>query len=137
MLTTLLMPKRKSPATHEGKRGNVAFSMSKEVDYLHCRLFQLVKVHSVDFVQSLLVEFSRLPQSIKSALHTCRIVTIEHILQFIKATLALVNVKHLKQMNLRRVEYGCLHNPSIDWFWGQSSFSVNYESGIAERQIIV
>ena len=81
-------------------------------DNLHRCLFELVKIHLVDFVESLLVEFPRFPQRIKTLLHPCRIVSIKHILQFVKSTLTLVERKHLKQMYLQGVKYSCVHNPN-------------------------
>ena len=80
-------------------------------DNLHCSLFELMKIHLVDLVESLLVKFPRLPQRIKAFLHPCRIVAVEHILQFVQSLLTLVEGEHLEQMYLQRVKYSCVHNP--------------------------
>jgi len=64
------------------------------------RLFQLMKVHPVDFVQPFLVKRARFPQRIQAFFHSFGVVAIENILQLLKSTLALVECKHLKQMYL-------------------------------------
>lgn len=78
-------------------------------DYLH-RLFQFMEIHLVDFVESLLIKFPRLPQFIEPIFHFCRIMAVKYVLQLIEPILTLVQGKHLKQMNLQRIENGCFHN---------------------------
>lgn len=89
-------------------------------NYLHpLGLFQLMKVHLVDFIKPLLIERTRFPQVVKAFLHPFGIVTIEDVLQFLKPALTLVESKHLKQMHLQWVEYCCCHNPNIFNLWVQ------------------
>ena len=86
-------------------------------NYFHTLgLFQLMKVHGVDFIQPLLVKFPRFPQSVQTFLHPFGIVAIENVLQFLKSALTLVEGKHLEQMYLQRVEYCCCHNPNMFGF---------------------
>ena len=76
-------------------------------------LFQLMKVHRIDFIQPFLVKFTRFPQSVQTFLHSLGIMAIEDILQFLKSALTLVEGKHLEQMYLQRVKYCCCHNPNM------------------------
>ena len=78
-------------------------------DNLHC-LFQFVEIHLVDFVESLLIKLSRLPQCIKPILHFSRIMAVKNVLQLIESALTLIQGEHLKQMNLQWIENGCFHN---------------------------
>ena len=78
-------------------------------DNLH-RLFQFVEIHLVDFIESLLIKFPRLPQCIEPILHFSRIMAVKYVLQLLEPILTLVQGEHLKQMNLQRIENGCFHN---------------------------
>ena len=78
-------------------------------DNLH-RLFQFVEIQLIDFVESLLIKFPRLPQCIEPILHFSRIMAVKYVLQLLESALALIQGEHLKQMYLQWIENGCFHN---------------------------
>lgn len=99
----------------------VADTLNKAVSvkyYTHClQLFLFphpsVKVHLIDFVKSLLVKDTLIPEFIKMLVHLLGIIMAQNFLDFTKLISTFVTLKHPKQMQLNGVKYGSFHNLSF------------------------
>ncbi len=72
-------------------------------------LLHLVKIHPVDFVETVLVENTFVPEFIKVLVHLRSIITTKNLLHFEEILFCLHVLKHSEQMHLRRCKYSWFH----------------------------
>ena len=76
-------------------------------------LLHLVKIHPIDFVETLLVKNAFVPEFIKALVHLRSIITTKNLLHFEEILFCLHVLKHSEQMHLRRCKYSWFHMLSM------------------------